>query len=202
MATYIVEASEKENKNTDNKHSILTQNRLQTIDKREVSLEQISQVDEEKDILNNYINSLDIKKQESKNKLLCHKISITGKDLQNKYIKQIEECISQLKNKINTPNYAFKNDISKIKAIIIDLKKDEYLIKSCINKTITFNKLNFTKKGEINYYQSTGYNENDNYKFINDSSFYFHKPEHIAALIQNYNSLKEYSINEVQSTIY
>lgn len=200
MATYLVEASEKENKHTEQKHSILTQNRMQTIEKREMSLEQLNAEKEENKL---YWNSFECKNNESKNKILCKKLELSNKDLNNNYIKQIEDTISLIKNKINNPEYIYKEDIPKLKAIIIELKKDQYFIKNIINHTINFNKLPFSSKTEINYYIPTGYeNENEDYTFINDSRFYFSNPNHISALIQYYSNLKEKSWKEVQSTIH
>lgn len=93
MANYILEASEKEDKIK--KHEILTRNRLKTIQEREISFEQLLK-EENNELSNSYIQSLEIKKNENKNKLLCHKISLTEKDKQNKYIQQIEEQIKQI----------------------------------------------------------------------------------------------------------
>ena len=201
MANYIIEISEKEDK-INKKYNILTNNRMQTIKKREVSLEQMLQNEEQKETNNSYLSSIEMKKKENKNLFLCRKNIINKEDLSNFYINQIENCIIFLKNKINDSNYQYKDDIAKIKSIIIELKKDQYIIKNCINKTIYFNKINFIKKHEMNYYEKTGYVNNNNYVFINDSTFYFHDPKHLSALIQNYNLLKQSSINEVQSTIY
>ena len=153
MASYIVEAAEKENKNTENKHSILTTNRMQTIDKMEISLDALN----EKNFNggNNYLCSLDIKQEESKNKILCRKVVMSEKDLNNPYIKQIDDSIQEIEKIIqNTKNL---EEIPKLKAIIIDLRKDKYFVKSCINPTITFNNLTFSKRGSINYEHITGY---------------------------------------------
>lgn len=171
MSTYIVEASERENKNTADKHSILTKNRLQTIEKREVSLDFLFSDENQKDV-GNYIYSLEMKKKEDKNKILCRKDSLTEEDYKNTYIKQIEDTIKELKSKIDNPEYDYKEDIPKIKAIIIELKKDQYTIKNSINGTFTFAKMAFSKKAAISYYQPTGYtNQENEYIFINDSTF-------------------------------
>lgn len=203
MATYIVEASERENRETERRREILTQNRLQTIQKREVSLEQLIQSKNNEEIKNNYIHSLEVKKNENKNKFLCLKDKITAEDLQNPFIKQIEDTIQYLKWYTKKENLTYIDDIPKIKTIIIELRKDQYVVKQSINHTIKFTKIGFQHQGEINYYQNTGYiDSNNSYKYINNSSFYFHKLSHIAALIQNYQLLKETSANEIQSTIY
>ena len=203
MATYIVEAVERENKTTEDKHLILTQNRLQTIEKREVSLEALKEKHAKDNSNSNiYLYSLETKEEESKNKILCPKVSITKKDLENPYIKQIEDTIQTIKLRISKPDYEFAKDVCKWKAILIDLKKDQYFIKSCINPTINFNKVGFSKKGAINYYNKTGYWVKDKYIEINDSTFYFHKPKHMAALLNNFSTLKTYCEKDIQSTIY
>ena len=200
MANYILEASEKEDKIK--KHEILTRNRLKTIQEREISFEQLLK-EENNELSNSYIQSLEIKKNENKNKLLCHKISLTEKDKQNKYIQQIEEQIKQINSWIRDPEYSYKEDIPKLKSLVINLRKDEFLIKSSINKTIIFTKLAFNKRKEINYYAPTGYeNEQGQYIFISDSTFYFHNFKHLAALLQNYQQLKESNAADIQSTMH
>lgn len=196
MASYILEG------NTENKHSILTTNRLQTINKREISLEQYLNVSNDINFNLLDIYSDDNKEIESKNKILCTKNKITKEDLKNKYIAQIQESIELLKEKINNPNYPFKEDIPKFKKMIIELRKDQYLIKNYFSSPIIFNKVILNKKQDINYYQQTGYMLNNKYNIINDSTFYFYKTEHIAALLQHYASLKYNSNQNVQSTIH
>lgn len=195
MASYLLE------NNITTKHSIITSNRWQTINKREVYLEQYNTNS------NDNFNIFDIysenhKEFETKNKLLCVKNKITKEDLQNKYIGQIQESINNLKLKIDDPNYPYKEDIPKLKKIIIELRKDQYLIKNYIHSPIIFNKLIFNHKNNINYYQQTGYVKDNNFYYINDSTIYFSKEQHISALIQNYSILKFNSKKDVQSTIY
>lgn len=198
MASYIVEAVEKENKNTENKHSILTTNRMQTIDKMETSLDALN----EKSFNggSSYLYSLDMKQEESKNKILCRKITMSEEDLNNPYIKQIDNSIREIENIIqNTKNL---EEIPKLKAIIIELRKDKYFVKKCINPTINFNNLSFNKRSSINYEHITGYWDNGKYKNVNDSSFYFHNPKHIKALLNNFLFLKNYTEENLQSTMH
>lgn len=198
MASYIVEAAEKENKNTEEKHSILTINRMQTIDKMETSLDALSEKSYNGN--SNFLYSLDLKQEESKNKILCRKPVITDKDLNNPYIKQIDNSIQEIEKIIQSTKNL--EDIPKLKAIIIDLRKDKYYVKNCINPTISFSNLSFTKRGSIDYEHMTGYWDNGEYKKINDSSFYFHNPKHIKALLNNFLLLKNYSEENLQSTMH
>lgn len=190
MSNYILEAWAKENK-LQKKHEILTKNRMKTIEKREISLDYILQLEKENKELNSYINSFDIKQEESKNKILCNKIK--SKNINNIYTKQIEEAINNIKSILDLSNS--KEEILKLKAIIIDLRKDLYFTRNCFNPPILFNKILFSKKNDINYLNLNGYKNND-------SSFYFHNPNHISALIHYYPLLKSKSYEELQSTLH
>lgn len=176
MATYMLEASEREEKTKE----ILTNNRIQTINKRETSWEEMQE----------FIHSNEMKKHETKVKPLTLKLSLTEEDFKNPFIKQIEDEIQRLKQVIkNAPD---AKCVPMIKSILIDLKKTQYMIKGVKSNS---RKLLF-QKGQINYYQPTGYLSNGEY---NDSTFYFHKPKHIAALIKYYDKLLN---SDVQSTIH
>lgn len=190
MSNYILEAWAKENKKI-NKHEILTKNRLKTIEKREISLDYILQLEKENKELNSYINSFEMKEKESKNKILCNKIN--NNNVNNIYTLQIEEAINNIKNIINLIDN--EENILKLKAIIIELKKDLYFTKNCFNPPILFNKIIFSKKNDINYSNLNGY------KNIN-STFYFHNINHISALIHYYPLLKSECYENLQSTLH
>lgn len=137
-----------------------------------------------------FIHSNEMKNHETKVKPLILKLSLTEEDFKNPFIKQIEDEIQRLKQVIkNAPD---AKCVPMIKSILIDLKKTQYMIKGAKSHS---RKLLF-QKGQINYYQPTGYLSNGEY---NDSTFYFHNSKHIAALIKYYDKLLN---SDVQSTIH
>lgn len=114
LANYIIVAVEKQEK----KKELLTQNRSSTINKRETSLENVAKTGEE--ILYNIaIND--------KNVLMDPKISITKKDLETiPFLAQVRESINYWEKRLSQ---SVGQDAYLIKKIIIELRKDQYIIK-------------------------------------------------------------------------
>ena len=109
---------------------ILTQNRLATVNKRETSFEGlVSQFENGEDGIYNLIT-------EDKNQIFQHKVEITEKDLEEiPFLKQIRDAIQMWEGKLKT---ATGRDAYIIKKAIIDLRKDQYIVKNAYRKpTIT-----------------------------------------------------------------
>lgn len=117
---------------------ILTENRLTTINKRETSYEGLtSQLENGEDGIYNLIS-------EDKNQLLQPKIAITKKDIENiPPLRQVKTSIEELKEKLKT---AEGKDAYIIKKMIIDLSKDQYVIKTAFNPPVGANSLSFGGK--------------------------------------------------------
>ena len=108
---------------------ILTENRMTTINKRETSFEGlVSQFENGEDGIYNLVT-------EDKNQIFQHKVEITEKDLEEiPFLKQIREAIEKWEQKLKT---ASGRDAFIIKKAIIDLRKDQYVIKNAYRKPIT-----------------------------------------------------------------
>ena len=127
LADYLILCMEKQEKK---ERSILTDNRLVTINKRETSFEGlVSQFENGEDGIYNIMT-------EDKNQLFQPKVSITKQDLEDiPFLKQLRESIEFWENKLKT---ATGKDVFKIKKTLIDLRKDQYIIKNAYKRPITF----------------------------------------------------------------
>ena len=112
---------------------ILTENRLSTINKRETSLEGLTeQLENGEDGIYNIMN-------ESKVTLLQPKVSITKSDLEE------IPLLAQLRDSTNRWEallpHATGRDAYIIKKTLIEMRKDQYLIKNAYRKPIVASKL-------------------------------------------------------------
>ena len=156
---------------------ILTENRMATVNKRETSFEGlVSQFENGEDGIYNLVT-------EDKNQIFQHKVEITEKDLEEiPFLKQVREAIEIWEKKLKT---ASGRDAFIIKKAIIELRKDQYIIKNAYRKPITLSHtchgaawvpLNYEEKvvdGEIQY-----------------SGVSLLDPEVCSAVLCNYSKLK------------
>ena len=129
MANYLVVPAERAERK---KREVLTDNRLATINKRETSLEGlVEQLENGEDGIYNLIN-------ESKTTILQPKISITKKDLEEiPFLAQLRESIERWES---MPKGEGKRAFI-IKKTLIEMRKDQYLIKNAYRKPVIPNKL-------------------------------------------------------------
>ena len=126
LADYLVLAMEKQERK---ERKLLTDNHLATIRKRETSLEGlIAQFENGEDGFYNLVAESD------KNALFKPKISITKKDLEDiPELQQVRDAIKLWEEKFKT---AEGRDKYIIKKAIIDLRKDQYVIKEAYRKPV------------------------------------------------------------------
>ena len=107
---------------------ILTENRMTTVNKRETSFEGlVSQFENGEDGIYNLVT-------EDKNQIFQHKVEITEKDLEEiPFLKQLREAIGYWEQKLKTVS---GRDAYIIKKTIIDLRKDQYIIKNAYRRPI------------------------------------------------------------------
>ena len=127
LADYLILAIEKQQRKEE--RTLLTENRMATINKRETSLEGlISQFENGEDGFYNLVAESD------KNTLFKPKISITKQDLEEiPDLVQVREAIKYWEEKFKT---AEGRDKYVIKKAIIDLRKDQYAIKEAYRKPV------------------------------------------------------------------
>lgn len=113
LADYLILCMEKQEKR---EKKILTENRLATVNKREISFEGlVSQFENGEDGIYNLIT-------ENKNQIFQPKVSITKKDLEDiEPLRQIREAIDIWEKKLKT---ATGRDAYIIKRTLIELRKD------------------------------------------------------------------------------
>ena len=159
---------------------ILTENRMTTVNKRETSFEGlISQFENGEDGIYNLVTN-------DKNMIFQPKITITKKDLEDiPELRQLKEAIQIWENKLKV---ATGKDAFIIKKTLIELRKDQYIIKNAYRLPIVPIKLIHSKHaihldGKINYIKDTGE--------ITYSGFTFLNPKICEAVLCNYSKLKE-----------
>ena len=112
---------------------ILTDNRMTTVNKRETSFEGlVSQLENGEDGIYNLITN-------NKQIIFQPKVIITKKDLEEiQPLRQLRDAIELWEAKLKT---AEGKDKFIIKKALIEMRKDQYIIKSAYKAPITFNKL-------------------------------------------------------------
>ncbi len=177
LANYIIFAMTKEEKKT---RKINTDNRMVTINKREISFEGlVSKFENGEDGIYNMITN-------DKNIIFTPKISITEEDLENiPDLRKLKEAIKQVQ-KIQKAARGKRKFL--LKKQIIQMRQDQYVIRNaykqpmyCLNAVKSFNTLVFNDNIKID--------KDGNIK--DDSLISFFNPEHVSALLCNYSRLKE-----------
>ena len=132
LADYLVLCMEKQEKK---EKVILTENRMATVNKRETSYEGlVSQLENGEDGIYNLMD-------DSKQTIFQPKVTITKKDLEEiPDLRQVREAIELWEEKLKT---AQGRDAFVIKKAIIELRKDQYIIKNAFRCPVAIS--NFTK---------------------------------------------------------
>lgn len=158
---------------------ILTENRMTTVNKRETSYEGlVSQFENGEDGVYNLIN-------ESKTQIFQPKVTITKKDLEEiPELRQVKEAIQIWEEKLKTTT---GHDAFIIKKAIIDLRKDQYIIKNAFRKPVQFS--NLTRSKRIIYFDdSFSFDENG---FVIPEGVSLCDPSICSLILCNYSKLKE-----------
>ena len=131
LGDYLVLCMEKQEKK---ERKLLTPNRMATITKREISYEGlVSQLENGEDGIYNLMN------ENGKNTIFQPKVTITKKDLETiQPLRELRECIERWEKlqKTVTGREAFI-----VKRTLIEMRKDQYLIKNAYQQPIVFTKL-------------------------------------------------------------
>ena len=158
---------------------ILTDNRMTTVNKRETSFEGlVSQFENGEDGIYNLIT-------ENKNQIFQPKISITKKDVEEiPALKQLKEAIAIWEEKSKT---ASGKEAFIIKKTLIELRKDQYVVKNAYRRPITLTKITHSKNtlpldGEI------ALGEDDS---VISSGIVLTDPAVCSAILCNYSRLKQ-----------
>ena len=175
LADYLILCMEKQERK---EKKILTENRLTTVNKRETSYEGLaSQLENGEDGIYNLMN-------ENKNQIFQPKITITKKDLEEiQPLRQLREAINawEAKLKVTEGKEAFV-----LKKAIIEMRKDQYLIKEAYRKPIISRNVIRTKH-EIELIDNT-YIDNEGNAVPGGVSLL--DPQICSVILCNYSKLK------------
>ena len=190
LADYIIFAMTKEQKK---QKEINTDNRMITINKRQISFEGlIGKFENGEDGIYNMIIESD------KNIIFTPKIKITQQDIETiPFLKELRESIKdierQIKISLGKRKYALKKQL-------IQMRQDQYVIKNsykqpiyCLNAVKNFNIIKFDDDIKINKVTK---------KIEDNSLISFMNPTHISALLCNYSKLKEESYGKFYTDGY
>ena len=192
LADYIILAIAKEEKKLEREQrKIMTENRMATINKRETSLEGlIAQFENGEDGFYNLVA------ESNKNTLFKPKISITKKDLEEiPELVQVREAIKYWEDKFKT---AEGKDKYIIKKAIIDLRKDQYIIKDAYRKPV---QIKSTIHQKHNTPLDSGYSfDADGY--VIPSGVSLMDPKVISVILCNYSMLKQEAFGEFDRDLW
>ena len=177
LADYLVLCMEKQEKK---ERVILTENRMATVNKRETSYEGlVSQLENGEDGIYNLMD-------DNKQTIFQPKVTITKKDLEEiPDLQQVREAIEFWEEKLKTVQ---GRDAFVIKKAIIELRKDQYLIKNSYRCPVAIT--NFTKSQHIIPLDDTTHEfDKDGYPIPEGVSLL--NPTVCSAILCNYSKLKQ-----------
>ena len=170
---------------------ILTENRLATVNKRETSFEGlVSQLESGEDGIYNLIT-------ENKNQIFQPKIVITKKDIEEiQPLKQLREAIALWEAKLKTTE---GKDAFIIKKGLIEMRKDQYVIKNTYRKPIGITKTPQLKhhiplEDKTCRFSPDGYAVPEGVSLID--------PTVCSAILCNYSRLKQDSFDQFEGDLY
>lgn len=177
LADYLILCMEKQEKK---EKQILTDNRMATVNKRETSFEGlVSQLENGEDGIYNLISN-------NKNVIFQPKISITKKDLEEiESLRQLKDTIAIWEDKLKVTE---GKDAFIIKRALIEMRKDQYVIKAAYRKPIIPTKLTRSKY-PVRLEDTTHEFDKDGYVIPEGISLM--NPEICSAILCNYSRLKE-----------
>ena len=188
LADYLILCMEKQEKK---EKKILTDNRMTTVNKRETSFEGlVSQLENGEDGIYNLITN-------NKNVIFQPKITITKKDIEEiPPLKQLREAIDTWDAKLKVTE---GKDAFTIKKALIEMRKDQYVIKNAYRQPIIPTKLTRSKYSlklddTTHEFDEEGYPIPEGVSLMN--------PEICSAILCNYSKLKQDSYEAFDGDTY
>lgn len=170
---------------------ILTDNRMMTVNKRETSFEGLTdQLENGEDGIYNLITN-------DKNIIFQPKISITKKDIETiPFLHQLREEISLWDSKLKRTS---GKDAYTIKKALIEMRKDQYIIKQSFQRLVVPTKL--THSGQVSLILEDKSYIDENFELHVDGVSLM-DPNICSGLLCNYSKLKEDNYDRFESDIY
>lgn len=172
--------------------TILTDNRMVTINKRQTSFEQlVSKLENGEDGIYNFISEGD------KNILLTPKIGITQHDIQTvPGLKELREAITQIQAQQKVAKGKKKYLLTKQ---LIEMRQDQYVLKSNLRPPINMMKLT-SVLNQIDLDQHITVDENG--QPHSDGLISFFNADHVSCILCNYSRLKQELWGKFESDMY
>ena len=171
---------------------ILTDNRMMTVNKRECSFEGlVSQLENGEDGIYNLIT-------DNKNQIFQPKVTITKKDLDEiQPLRQLREAINVWEAKLKVTE---GKDAFVIKKALIEMRKDQYVIKNAYRRPIVPNKLTRSTHITMLPDETSSFDDEDGYPIPKGVSLL--NPVVCSAILCNYSRLKEDSYDRFEGDLY
>lgn len=190
LSDYVLFAMDKQQKKS---KEILTPNRKVTVDKRETSYEELGEklVCGEEEIQNFIAND--------KNIIFNNVVKITEKDIET--IPTLKELVNEIEKVKEQYNKAEGKRKALLKKQIIQMCKDQYVLKSTFNKPFFFNKVkrNLDKDTELDLSENIYLDEFGDIK--SDGLISLVRKNDVAKILKNYDKLKNDSANQFGSDV-
>ena len=187
LADYLVLCMEKQEKK---ERKLLTENRMATVNKRETSFEGlVSQLENGEDGIYGMISN-------DKNQIFQPKVMITKKDVEEiPGLAQLREAIKMWEQKLKT---ASGRDAFIIKTAIIELRKDQYILKDAYRKPII--PKNITRSKHFTPLESDFSFDDEGYVVPEGVSLC--DPKVVSAILCNYSLMKQESWGEFEKDLW
>ena len=187
LGDYLVLCMEKQEKK---ERKLLTENRMATVNKRETSFEGlVSQLENGEDGIYGMISN-------DKNQIFQPKVMITKKDVEEiPGLAQLREAIKMWEQKIKTTS---GRDAFIIKTAIIDLRKDQYILKDAYRKPII--PKNITRSRHFIPLESDF--SFDDEGFVVPEGVSLCNPKVVSAILCNYSLFKQESWGEFEKDLW
>ena len=172
--------------------SVLTDNRMVTINKRETSFQGlVAKLENGEDGIYNFIS------QGDKNILLVPKISITQEDVERiPGLKELREAIKVIEAQQKVARGKRKYYLTKQ---LIEMRQDQYVLKGAYSNPINVMKLS-SVLNQIDLSEKITIDENG--QPHSDGLISFFNSDHVSCLLCNYSKLKEYTYGKFENDMY
>ena len=196
LTDYIIFAMDKEERK---ERKILTDNRMVTVNKRETSFQGlVGKLENGEDGIYNIITN-------DKNIIFTPKVSITQKDLEEiPELKQLKEAMEIVEQQEKVARGKKKYLLKKQ---LIEMRKDQYVIKSsyrkpiyCMNLIKSFSQMDSGEKFYIDKVYEDGELISADIKSTGKITFL--NPAHVSAILCNYSKLKEDAYGRFENDSY
>lgn len=188
LSNYIIFSMDKEQRK---QKTILTDNHMVTVDKRETSFEGlITKFENGQDAIYNMITN-------DKNIIFAPKIEITQQDLDTiPELRELRQAIDQVEEMKSKASGKRRSLLMKQ---LIEMRKDQYVIKNSYQRPIFF--MNATKQSHrVKFWDKITILDNGELKI--EGNFSFLRPQDVSVLLKNYSRVKEDAYGQFNSDSY